>query len=123
MTDHPDFAALPAPPYYAVIFSSQRNDVDEAGYSAAAERMMALVRTQTGFLGAESARGADGFGITVAYFESEAAIARWRKHDEHAAARRDGHRLWYRHFEQRVARVERAYGGVRRDRPAAEPAA
>lgn len=115
MTDHPGFATLPAPPYYAVIFSSQRSAEDEAGYHAAAERMLELVREQPGFLGSESARGADGFGITVAYFETEAAIAAWRNHPEHALARSEGHRLWYRHFEQRVAKVERAYGGVRRE--------
>lgn len=115
MTDHPRFASLPPPPYYAVIFSSQRNGEDEAGYRAAAERMLERVRGRPGFLGAESVRGEDGFGITVAYFESEEAIADWRNDAEHARARRDGHRLWYRHFEQRIARVERAYGGVRRD--------
>jgi len=115
MTDRPGFAALPSPPYYAVIFSSQRSAEDDAGYHATAERMLELVQEQPGFLGSESARGADGFGITVAYFESEAAISAWRNHAEHAAARREGHRLWYRHFELRIAKVERAYGGVRRD--------
>lgn len=122
MPDQPGFASLPAPPYYAVIFSSQRSDRHEAGYHAAAERMLALVQDQPGFLGSESARGGDGFGITVAYFDSEAAIAAWRAHPEHAVARRNGHRLWYRHFEQRIARVERAYGGVRRDADAEDAA-
>ncbi|TKR29457.1 antibiotic biosynthesis monooxygenase [Luteimonas gilva] len=122
MTDHPGFAALPSPPYYAVIFSSQRSAEDETGYHATAERMLELVQEQPGFLGSESTRGADGFGITVAYFESEAAIAAWRNHAEHTAARRDGHRLWYRHFELRIAKVERAYGGVRREAaPEASP--
>ena len=73
------------------------------------------MQEQPGFLGFESARDAAGFGITVAYFESEAAIARWRDHAEHIVARRNGNNHWYEHFEQRVARVERAYGGVRRD--------
>ena len=54
------------PPYIAVIFSSQRRDDDE-GYAAMAERMVALAATQPGFLGIESARSADGFGITVAF--------------------------------------------------------
>ena len=36
------FATLPEPPYYAVIFSSLRNNEDEAGYAAAAERMLEL---------------------------------------------------------------------------------
>lgn len=104
------FARLPAPPYYAVIFSSLRNAQDEAGYTATAERMLALVANQPGFLGAESSRDAAGFGITVAYFDSEAAIAQWRVQSEHAAARAQGRADWYQHYEVRVAKVERAYG-------------
>jgi heme-degrading monooxygenase HmoA len=104
------FAALPEPPYYAVIFSSLRNADDEAGYAAAAERMLELAAVQPGFLGAESTRGSDGFGITVSYWASEAAIAAWKHHAEHAATRARGRTHWYAHFELRVAKVERAYG-------------
>ncbi|WDS35611.1 antibiotic biosynthesis monooxygenase [Pseudoxanthomonas sp.] len=105
------FAALPAPPYWAVAFSSRRADGDAAAYDEAATRMVELARKQPGFLGVESARGADGFGITVSYWTSEAAIAAWRAHAEHAAVRATGRTVWYTHFELRVARVERAYGG------------
>lgn len=105
------FATTPPPPYYAVIFSSKRNDQGEAHYAAAAEAMFALVQQQPGFLGAESARAADGFGITVAYFDGEENIRRWRNHAEHAATRERGKREWYDHFEVRVAKVERAYHG------------
>lgn len=104
------FARLPKPPYYAVIFSSRRNGRDDEGYGATAQRMVELAAQQPGFLGVESTRGADGFGITVAYFESEDAIRGWKLHAEHAAAREQGRRDWYEHFEVRVAKVERAYG-------------
>jgi len=104
------FARLPAPPYYAVIFSSRRNGEDDAGYGEAADRMVELAAGQPGFLGVESTRGADGFGITVSYWDSEAAIAAWRQHAEHAATRKYGRVHWYEHFELRVAKVERAYG-------------
>ncbi|MEP6940879.1 MAG: antibiotic biosynthesis monooxygenase [Rudaea sp.] len=103
------FAQLPAPPYYAVIFSSRRTSDGADEYDAMAEHMFALVQSQPGFLGAESTRGADGFGITVAYFDSEENIARWRQHAEHAAARERGKSEWYEHVELRIARVERAY--------------
>ena len=56
------FANLPSPPYYAVIFSSTRT-AGENGYDAMADRMVELAAEQAGFLGVESARGADGFGI------------------------------------------------------------
>ena len=107
-----NFAKTPRPPYYAVIFSAQRTQGDDGGddgYAETAARMSELVAQQPGFLGAESTRGADGFGITVAYFESESAIRDWKRHLEHAAVREQGRTRWYSHYEVRVARVERAY--------------
>lgn len=103
------FARLPAPPYYTVIFSSRRSAGDQ-GYEQMAERMVVLAADQPGFLGAESVRGADGFGITVSYWISEAAIAAWRSHAEHRIAQETGKARWYEHYEIRIARVERAYG-------------
>lgn len=105
----PSIASLPEPPYYAVIFSSRRTAGDD-GYAAMAERMVALAATQPGFLGLESVRDADGFGITVSYWASEADIARWKANAEHQAAQAAGHARWYAGFALRVARVERAYG-------------
>ncbi|MEZ5644825.1 MAG: antibiotic biosynthesis monooxygenase [Burkholderiaceae bacterium] len=103
---------LPDPPYFAVIFSSQRSGHDE-GYDRMAERMVALASLQPGFLGLESARGADGFGITVSYWTSEEAIAAWKAHAEHQVAQDLGRRNWYERFELKVARVGRAYGKPR----------
>lgn len=110
------FARLPAPPYYAVVFSSRRRGDDRDGYAETSARMVELVSQQPGFLGVESTRGADGFGITVAYFESEEAILAWRRNVEHTAARERGRAEWYEHFELRIARVERAYGWDREGR-------
>ncbi|MCC8362623.1 antibiotic biosynthesis monooxygenase [Lysobacter sp. A6] len=110
MTLPPGFAALPDPPYYAVIFSSLRNGEDEPGYAEAADRMLALAEQQPGYLGAETVRGSDGFGITVSYWASEAAISAWKHQADHAATRAHGRNHWYAHFELRVAKVERAYG-------------
>lgn len=106
----PAFASTPAPPYYAVIFSSQRSE-GEGGYDAMAGRMVELAALQPGYLGIESTRGADGFGITVSYWRSEADIVAWKANAEHSVARERGRNQWYRHFEIRIARVERAYGG------------
>ncbi|MFO2462715.1 antibiotic biosynthesis monooxygenase [Pseudomonas sp. 15FMM2] len=101
-------AHTPAPPYYAVIFSSLRTEADP-GYTAAAERMLELAREQPGFLGVESARGADGLGITVSYWASEAAILAWKEHAEHREIRAQGRSTWYAAFHTRVCKVERAY--------------
>lgn len=105
------FAPTPTPPYHVVIFTSQRSAHDDAGYAAAAAQMDALTRKVPGLLGIESARGADGLGITVCYRDREAAITGWRQQLDHAQAQRRGDTVGYTHYELRVARVERAYGG------------
>lgn len=107
------FAETPEPPYYAVIFASTRTAVDD-GYGDMAQRMVELAAQQPGFLGVESVRGTDGFGITVSYWTSLEAIAAWKANGEHRVAQSTGHRQWYEHFETRIARVERAYSGPRR---------
>jgi len=102
------FARLPEPPYYAVIFSSLRTAGDQ-GYEAMAARMVELAQQQAGFLGAESTRDAEGFGITVSYWRSDEDIAAWRRNAEHRIAQERGRTDWYAHYELRVARVERAW--------------
>lgn len=102
------FAKTPAPPYYAVIFTSQQTAVLE-GYGKAADRMVELAAQQPGYLGVESTRDANGLGITVSYWDSEQAIANWKANAEHTIARETGRKQWYQHYELRVAKVERAY--------------
>ena len=94
--------------YYAVIFTSLRTEGDQ-GYAEAAERMLALVQEQPGFLGVESARGEDGLGITVSYWSDEAAILAWKQHPEHSAIRERGRSTWYTQCQRRVCKVERDY--------------
>ncbi len=108
-------ARTPAPPYFAVIFTSRRTAGDR-GYGAMAERMVELAARQPGFLGVESARGADGLGLTVSYWRDEAAIAAWKRDAEHLQAQRAGQETWYADYQVRVARVERAYGRAQHDR-------
>jgi heme-degrading monooxygenase HmoA len=100
-------------PYFAVIFSSMRTTEDADSYRAMSDRMVALAQTMPGFLGVESVRGDDGFGITVSYWASEDAICNWQQHAEHLEAQRLGRERWYERFELRVCRVERSYGFIR----------
>jgi len=102
-------AKTPQPPYYAVIFSSQRTE-GERGYGTMAERMVELAASQPGFLGVESVRGTDGFGITVSYWASEEDIRAWKAHTEHQMAQEAGKKTWYAGYQLRVAKVERDYG-------------
>lgn len=100
-------ANTPAPPYYAVIFSSVRTETDD-GYEAMALRMLELAARQPGFLGAESAR--NELGITVSYWESLDAIRQWKAHAEHQIAQRLGRERWYQAYKTRICKVERDYG-------------
>lgn len=109
MPDATRFAATPQPPYFAVLFTSQRSATDAPGYAAMAERMEALAAMQPGFLGIESARDEGGVGITVSYWASEEAIVQWKADVDHLVAQQLGRARWYEHFEVRVAKVERAY--------------
>jgi len=104
------FARTPAPPYYAVIFTSQAS-ADDAGYDQMAKRMVEMAVEAPGALGVESTRDADGLGITVSYWRDEASIAAWKAAAEHEAAQRMGIARWYDRYELRVAKVERAYSG------------
>jgi len=102
-----DIAQTPAPPYYAVIFTSQRTEGDQ-GYGQMADRMVELASQQPGFLGVETAR--EGLGITVSYWASLEAIASWKQQAQHLVAQRLGKEKWYAAFKLRVCRVERDYG-------------
>jgi heme-degrading monooxygenase HmoA len=104
------FASTPEPPYYAVIFTSQRT-AGENGYDAMAQAMYELALEQPGCLGAESTRGEDGLGITVSYFVDEASIRAWKENARHLVAQQMGKERWYSHYKLRVAKVERAYSG------------
>ena len=94
----------------AVIFTSQRTGADESGYAEAARAMEARAAMQPGYLGIDSARDADGFGITVSYWRDEAAARAWHADVEHAAVRARGRAVWYASWHITVARVERDYG-------------
>jgi heme-degrading monooxygenase HmoA len=68
--------------------------------------MAELAAQMPGYLGIESARGADGVGITVSYWESLAAIKAWREQTEHRLAQAMGKERWYQRFTLRICKVE-----------------
>ena len=104
------FSPMPSPPYYAVIFSNQMGS-DTEGYGQMSDLMVSMSADQPGFIGIETTRDAGGFGITVSYWESEAAIANWRENAKHQAAQQKGKVTWYDRYQLRVAKVERQYDG------------
>jgi heme-degrading monooxygenase HmoA len=99
----------------AVIFVAQRRLDDDAGYRAAAAEMDKLASQQPGYVGIDSVRGADGFGITVSYWADEAAAKAWRDHAEHKVIREKGRGLWYAHYSLHVTEIIRSYDWAKRE--------
>ena len=98
----------PDAPYFAVIFTSLK--VSGAnGYEPMSDKMTELAKIQPGFLGLESAREANGMGITISYWESLESISAWRKNSEHQVAQSLGKEKWYADYKVRISRVERDY--------------
>lgn len=99
-------AKTPLPPYYAVIFTNLRTEIDE-GYGEMADEMVRLAEMQPGYLGYESAR--NGLGITISYWESLEAIKKWKVNTDHLVAQKWGREKWYSAYKTRIAKVERDY--------------
>lgn len=93
-------------PYYAVIFSTVLSENTD-GYIAAAKRMEVLAKQQKGFLGIESARAE--IGITISYWKILADISAWKNNVDHTEVRKLGREKWYKKYQLRICKVERAY--------------
>ncbi|MDE3743139.1 antibiotic biosynthesis monooxygenase family protein [Maribacter polysaccharolyticus] len=95
------------PPYYAVIFTNKRTDVED-GYAKMARNIEDLARQQPGFLGFESAR--DQIGIAVSYWQTLEDISHWKSNTDHLFAQQKGKSDWYTWYKVRICLVEREYG-------------
>ncbi len=108
-SDYASRMATYPPTTVAVIFVSQRLSSDPAGYVQAADAMAGLAALQPGYLGMNATRDGDGMGITVSYWDSDAAAKAWRDHPDHAAIREGGRDRWYAWYDLHVAAVSRSY--------------
>lgn len=97
----------------AVIFINRRNGLDAAGYAAASAAMDAEAARQPGYIGVDSVRDATGEGITISYWEDEAAALAWRNHAGHSAVRDRGRADWYDRYRVIVSEVTRFYAWER----------
>ena len=92
--------------YYAVIFTSERTEIEE-GYVEMAQKMEELAKQQEGFIRVESAR--DEIGITVSYWKDLESIKKWKQNMEHLVAQEKGRSDWYKSYTTRICLVEREY--------------
>ena len=101
------FAKTPKPPYYAVIFTAVRTEVDD-DYAATSKRMRELAAKVDGYLGIETA--GEGKEITISYWRELESIQKWREDTDHQIAKNKGRTDWYSQYVSRIALVEKAYG-------------
>jgi heme-degrading monooxygenase HmoA len=99
-------ATTPAPPYFAVIFTSIKNS-DLDGYNEMATLMEKLAKQQPGYLGMETATGEAN--ITISYWKDESSILQWKENADHVVAQTLGKQRWYKAYTTRVCKVEREY--------------
>ncbi len=99
-------AKTPKPPYFAVIFSSDRTEFDE-NYDKKSQRMLYLAQQNKGFLGIESAR--NDLGITISYWTDLNSIQKWKNNLEHIEAQKLGKEIWYKKYKIRSCKVEKDY--------------
>lgn len=95
----------PSPPYYAVIFTSIRSEVDE-GYSEMNDLTEEKAARYEGYLGNEYFRNSDGFGIHISYWTDLESIDRWRHDELHERAKEMGRKKWYKEYKLRISKVE-----------------
>lgn len=105
-------AETPRPPYYFLSFTSKLSDVDIAAYSKLGNEIEELAKLQTGFLGVESVKNSDGFGITISYWDTKDNIKSWKLNAEHLVAQKLGKNKFYDYYHVRIGVVERDYKRV-----------
>jgi heme-degrading monooxygenase HmoA len=93
-----------------VLFRTRlRDDIDAGAYQRAFERMLELVQEVPGFRGIEGFTGEDGSELAVAWFDSDEAIAEWRRQPEHLATQEQARREFYTSYDITVADTDRQY--------------
>lgn len=99
-------AKTPAPPYFAVIFTSILKK-EHKGYTEMADKMEELAKLQPGYLGFESARSE--IGISISYWKDLESIRKWKQNSDHLLAQKLGKEKWYKSYHIRICKVERDY--------------
>jgi heme-degrading monooxygenase HmoA len=98
----------PKPPYIAAIFTSIRTTIDE-GYEEMNRATFAEIQKMDGYLGFESFRNDEGFGVNVSYWRSMECLLAWKNNELHKEAQKLGIEKWYKNYKLRICTVERDY--------------
>lgn len=90
-----------------VLFRNRLRPEAQDAYAALAPEIASLAQQQPGFIAMKTFTAADGERVTIAQFESDAAVAAWRAHAEHREAQRRGRDEFYSEYRLQVCEVVR----------------
>lgn len=91
-------------PYYAVIFSSIKQEVEEDYYQIFKE-LKDKASKLDGYLGWEDGSGENG-SIAISYWKDMATIQAWKRDTDHIKAKKLGVDKWYQYYRLRICKVE-----------------
>lgn len=102
---------------YAVIFEVHPKGDSNTEYLAIAEKLRAFLADQEGFISIERFKSMvdDGKMLSLSFWESEEAIAKWRNVADHRFGQRKGLEELFHDYRIRVAEVVRDYTHEDRD--------
>lgn len=84
---------------FLVVFRNRkRADIDQATYSAEAERMEVMARQQPGFLSFKSYASEDGEVLALSEWQDEASARAWGQVAEHRAVQARGRSAYYESY-------------------------
>ncbi|MFT7156114.1 MAG: heme-degrading monooxygenase HmoA [Parvicella sp.] len=94
------------PPYYAVNFTSKKHP-NINGYPELSDQMENLAKTQTRYLGMNSAQSE--FGITNSDWKTLEDIQNWKSNPDHLIAEQLGRSDFHKWYPVKIVKVEREY--------------
>ena len=96
----------------AVIFESQPREGQQDAYLSIAAALRPELDKIDGFISIERYESLSEPGriLSLSWWRDEAAVAQWRRLDQHRAAQRAGRERIFRDYRLRVAEVLRDYG-------------
>ena len=97
---------------HAVIFEVEPNPERRQDYLDFAARLRPELEQIDGFIAIERFESLTTPGkiLSLSFWRDEAAVARWRRQEQHRAAQRAGRTGIFRTYRLRVAQVVRYYG-------------
>jgi heme-degrading monooxygenase HmoA len=94
-------------PMIVTVFRSRLNPGVQDEYGPMAKRMSELAQTIPGYIAHKGFVAEDGERVTIVEFETEEALHEWRRHSEHAKAKRRGIEHFFSDYKFQICSVIR----------------